>query len=450
MAPRNYSSLREFSFKDFYFKGGNETMSYQKIKGTLDFYQQEATKMRFIETKAKEILKTFGFEESITPIIEMTDVFVRSSGENSDIVNKEMYTFLDRGNRSITLRPEGTASIVRSFLENKLYINSPVTKLYYCGPMFRYERPQKGRYRQFMQFGIEVFGEESPFLDADVIISAYTLLSALGIKGIKLKINTIGDFASRVNYTAKLQNYFADKIDDFCEDCKQRLTKNPLRILDCKVDSTKDVVKRAPKIKDSLSDASLAHFIEVTTILSMMKIPYEVEDTLVRGLDYYTDTVFEFILDTNDDLQGLAICGGGRYADLVKNFGGPDISGIGYAFGLERIMMIMTNQNLFADIDKKTDVFIISLDKESKRLGLEFANQLREEELVVEMDYKNYTLKQQFKLTEKLNPKFIIIIGEEERENNVFTIKDTQNNTQEKVKKENIVSYIKSKNNENS
>ena len=445
MAPRNYSSLREFSFKDFYFKGGNETMSYQKIKGTLDFYQQEATKMRFIETKAKEILKTFGFEESITPIIEMTDVFVRSSGENSDIVNKEMYTFLDRGNRSITLRPEGTASIVRSFLENKLYINSPVTKLYYCGPMFRYERPQKGRYRQFMQFGIEVFGEESPFLDADVIISAYTLLSALGIKGIKLKINTIGDFASRVNYTAKLQSYFADKIDDFCEDCKQRLTKNPLRILDCKVDSEKDVVKRAPKIKDSLSDASLAHFIEVTTILSMMKIPYEVEDTLVRGLDYYTDTVFEFILDTNDDLQGLAICGGGRYADLVKNFGGPDISGIGYAFGLERIMMVMTNQNLFTDIDKKTDVFIISLDKESKRLGLEFANQLREEELVVEMDYKNYTLKQQFKLTEKLNPKFIIIIGEEERENNIFTIKDTQNNTQEKVKKENIVSYIKSK-----
>jgi len=268
VAPRNYSSLREFSFKDFYFKGGNETMSYQKIKGTLDFYQQEATKMRFIETKAKEILKTFGFEESITPIIEMTDVFVRSSGENSDIVNKEMYTFLDRGNRSITLRPEGTASIVRSFLENKLYINSPVTKLYYCGPMFRYERPQKGRYRQFMQFGIEVFGEESPFLDADVIISAYTLLSALGIKGIKLKINTIGDFASRVNYTAKLQSYFADKIDDFCEDCKQRLTKNPLRILDCKVDSTKDVVKRAPKIKDSLSDASLAHFIEVTTIFN--------------------------------------------------------------------------------------------------------------------------------------------------------------------------------------
>ena len=418
-------------------------MSYQKLKGTLDFYQQEATKMRFIENKAKETLKTFGFEEIITPIIETTDVFVRSSGEGSDIVNKEMYTFQDRGKRSITLRPEGTASVVRSFLENKLYVNSPTTKLYYCGPMFRYERPQAGRYRQFMQFGIEVFGEGSAFLDADVIISAYQLLCSLGIQGIKLKINTIGDFTSRSNYATTLQSYFEGKMEDFCEDCKKRYFKNPLRILDCKVDSEKDVIQKAPKIKDSLSPESIAHFQAVTDILTRMEVPYDVDETLVRGLDYYTDTVFEFIIDSPGELQGLSICAGGKYADLVKNFGGPDIPGIGYAFGMERMMMVMTSQNQFTNVTKITDAVIICLDEESKKLGLAFANQLRKENLVIEMDYKNYSLKQQFKLTEKLNPNYIIIIGEEERTSGIFTVKNTQNNTQEKVKKENIVIYIK-------
>lgn len=418
-------------------------MSYQKLKGTLDFYQQEATKMRFIENKAKETLKTFGFEEIITPIIETTDVFVRSSGEGSDIVNKEMYTFQDRGNRSITLRPEGTASVVRSFLENKLYVNSPTTKLYYCGPMFRYERPQAGRYRQFMQFGIEVFGEGSAFLDADVIISAYQLLCSLGIQGIKLKINTIGDFTSRSNYATTLQSYFEGKMEDFCEDCKKRYFKNPLRILDCKVDSEKDVIQKAPKIKDSLSPESIAHFQAVTDILTRMEVPYDVDETLVRGLDYYTDTVFEFIIDSPGELQGLSICAGGKYADLVKNFGGPDIPGIGYAFGMERMMMVMTSQNQFTNVTKITDAVIICLDEESKKLGLAFANQLRKENLVIEMDYKNYSLKQQFKLTEKLNPNYIIIIGEEERTSGIFTVKNTQKNTQEKVKKENIVIYIK-------
>ena len=418
-------------------------MSYQKLKGTLDFYQQEATKMRFIENKAKETLKTFGFEEIITPIIETTDVFVRSSGEGSDIVNKEMYTFQDRGKRSITLRPEGTASVVRSFLENKLYVNSPTTKLYYCGPMFRYERPQAGRYRQFMQFGIEVFGEGSAFLDADVIISAYQLLCSLGIQGIKLKINTIGDFTSRSNYATTLQSYFEGKMEDFCEDCKKRYFKNPLRILDCKVDSEKDVIQKAPKIKDSLSPESIAHFQAVTDILTRMEVPYDVDETLVRGLDYYTDTVFEFIIDSPGELQGLSICAGGKYADLVKNFGGPDIPGIGYAFGMERMMMVMTSQNQFTNVTKITDAVIICLDEESKKLGLAFANQLRKENLVIEMDYKNYSLKQQFKLTEKLNPNYIIIIGEEERTSGIFTVKNTQKNTQEKVKKENIVIYIK-------
>lgn len=420
-------------------------MNYQKLKGTLDFFQEEATKLRFIEEKAKSVLKTFGFEEIITPIIEATDIFVRSSGDNSDIVTKEMYTFLDRGNRSITLRPEGTASVVRSFLENKLYVNSTLAKFYYCGPMFRYERPQAGRYRQFMQFGIEVFGEGGPFLEAEVIISAYKLLVALGIKGIKLKINTIGDFASRKDYADKLKTYFTGQIDDFCPDCKKRLEKNPLRILDCKVDSGKELVLKAPKIKDSLSLTSLNNFNEVTDILTTMAVPFQIDESLVRGLDYYTDTVFEFILDIPGELQGLAICAGGKYADLVKNFGGPDIPGIGYAFGVERIMSVMTSQDLFTNLTKQTDIVMICLDPASKKMGLQLANQLRDENMIVEMDYKNYSLKQQFKLADKVNPRYIIIIGEEERNNGMITIKNTKNNTQEKIKKEQLIAYTKGK-----
>ncbi|MDD3171924.1 MAG: histidine--tRNA ligase, partial [Bacilli bacterium] len=377
-------------------------MSYQKIKGTLDFYGNDARKLRFVQNKASEIIKNYGFQEIITPIFENTEVFVRSSGDSSDIVTKEMYTFFDKGNRSITLRPEGTAAVVRSFLENKMYVESPLTKLFYFGPMFRYERPQAGRYRQFNQFGIEVFGEGSAFLDAEVIISAYNIFKSLGIKGIKLKINTIGDFESRDIYRQKLQDYFKDYVYDLCDDCQKRLDKNPLRILDCKVDREKEVIKNAPKIKDSLTEASLKNFQDILKILDSFGIDYDIDETLVRGLDYYTDTVFEYILDVEGDLQGLAICAGGKYADLVKSFGGPDIPGIGYAFGVERIVSIMETQGLFVDLISKADVVIITLDDESKSEGMKIARDLRCHKLLVEMDYKNNSLKQQFKLADRV------------------------------------------------
>lgn len=414
-------------------------MAYQKLKGTLDFIGLDSKKYRFIEKKVFEIIQSYGFNEVITPIFEATDVFVRSSGEASDIVSKEMYTFLDKGERSITLRPEGTASLVRCFIENKLYSEPGIKKYFYFGPMFRYERPQKGRYRQFNQFGVEVYGDSSPYLDSDVIFSAYKILSDLGIKGIKLKINTIGDFKSRSNYSIALKEYFKDKLDFLCDDCKNRYEKNPMRILDCKVDQESSILQNAPKIKDYLTDEAKDYFNKTLKALDSVGVPYFVDENLVRGLDYYTDTVFEFI----SDFDGLAICAGGKYAELIKSFNGPDIPGIGYAFGIERIMNIMEQENLFPKLENKTDVVIISLDDASKVSALKLANNLRSNKISVEMDYKNNNLKPQFKLSDRLNPKFIVIIGEEERESEIYTVKDTINKTEEKIKLERLIQYIK-------
>lgn len=414
-------------------------MAYQKVKGTNDFYDLDSKKLRYIEGVVTNIIKDYGFSEMITPIFENTEVFVRSVGEASDIVTKEMYTFLDKGERSLTLRPEGTAAIVRCFVENKLFGTPGIKKYYYFGPMFRYERPQKGRFREFHQFGAEVYGDASPYLDAEVILSAYRILTELKIKGVKLKINTIGDFISRENYSKALKEYFKDKLDKLCDDCKNRYNKNPMRILDCKVDSDSDILKNAPKIKDFLTDEAKAYFNTILKCLDELKIPYVVDSSLVRGLDYYTDTVFEFI----SDFDGLAICAGGRYADLVKSFNGPDLPGIGYAFGVERVKDIMEEEGLFPNLERCVDVVIISLDDDSKISALNLAYNLRKEKLSVEMDYKNNSLKPQFKLSDRVNPRFIVIIGEAERESGIYTVKDTINKIEEKVKLDKIISFIK-------
>lgn len=418
-------------------------MNYQKLKGTLDFIDEDARKYRFIEQTISNMVKNYGFEEIITPMFENTEVFVRSSGEESDIVTKEMYSFLDKGNRSITLRPEGTAAVVRSFLENKMYVNNSIKKFYYFGPMFRYERPQAGRYRQFTQFGVEVFGSSSPLLDVDVIISAYSIFKKLGINNLKLKINSIGDFKSRNDYQEVLKTYFKDHVATLCDDCKRRLDKNPMRILDCKVDKDNAVLINAPKISESLSNEAKSYFQEVLNCLDQYQIPYDVDVNLVRGLDYYTDTVFEFIIDESDELGGLAICAGGKYSNMIKSFGGPDIPGIGYAFGVERIISVMEQKNLFGELKKQVDVFMIGLDNESKKTSLQLANELRNAGYTSEIDYVNTTMKQQFKLADKLNPKFIIIIGEEERIKQKLTIKNNITKNQEQIDALNIISYLK-------
>lgn len=418
-------------------------MSYQKVKGTQDFYNENSLKMRYIEEKVRSIISNYGFSEVITPIFENTEVFVRSAGDSSDIVTKEMYTFLDKSERSITLRPEGTAAIVRCFVENKLHSTPGIKKYFYFGPMFRYERPQAGRYRQFNQFGVEVYGDSSPYLDTEIILSAYKVFSNLGIKNIKLKINTIGDFKSREDYANALREYFANHLDSLCSDCKKRYEKNPMRILDCKVDKDNEVLLNAPRIKDFLTEESKEYFNNVLKSLDNLEIPYEVDNNLVRGLDYYTDTVFEFIIDGDNEFKGLAICAGGRYADLIKGFGGPDIPGVGYAFGVERVMNIMTVENLFPTLAKEVDALIISLDNDSKISALKLADKLRDNDLYVELDYKNNNLKPQFKLADRVKPKYIIIIGEEERNSGIYTVKNTVTKTEEKIEVNNIINVIK-------
>lgn len=423
--------------------------NYQKIKGTRDFYGDKSIKLTYIENVCKEVAKTYNIGEIVTPIFENTDVFVKNVGEDSDVVNKEMYTFKDKSDRSITLRPEGTAAVARSFIENKMYASSmPYTKLYYFGPMFRYEQPQAGRYREFRQFGVEVYGDGTPLLDCEIIMSAYAIFQKLNIKNIKLKINSIGNFESRKRYSQALKQYFSECSAYMCNDCKRRLETNPMRILDCKADAKTEVngfniIKNAPKIHEYLTEEAEQYFNEVIEILNSFDIPFEVDHNLVRGLDYYTDTVFEFIIESDDELNSLALGGGGRYADMIKSMVGIDVSGMGYAIGVDRLLAVMENQNLFTDVVPRVDVVIMGLDKQSKTEAMRLANVLRQNELIVEMDYKNMSMKPQFKLCDKVDPRYIIIIGENERLTGMYTIKNCAHKTQENVNKDQIIDYIK-------
>ncbi|MBQ7276018.1 MAG: histidine--tRNA ligase [Bacilli bacterium] len=423
--------------------------NYQKIKGTQDFIGVDAMKIRKFESIASLVAKSYGIKEIITPIIEDSNVFVKNVGEDSDIVKKEMYTFLDKGERSITLRPEGTAAIARCFIENKMYANPGVTKLFYYGPMFRYERPQTGRYRQFNQFGVEYYGTQAPLMDVEIISSAFAIFKKLGINDIKIKINSIGDSESRKNFSNALKEYFRPYINDFCEDCKRRIDINPLRILDCKVDNnkddTKEIIKNAPTINNYLTKDSLDYFEYVLKGLDNLNIPYVVDYNLVRGLDYYTDTVFEFVYYNDQGQESLALGGGGRYANLIKDMCGVDVNGMGYAFGVERLINLMDNLGLNDDCIDYCDAVIIGLDYESKLEAFKLAKNFREEGIITEMEYASFSLKSQFKLADRVNARFIIIIGEEERINNVYTVKDKKLNTQENVNKNDILKYIQNK-----
>ena len=391
--------------------------NYQKVKGTQDFYGEGARKMHYIEDYASKVLNLFGCSPLITPIFENSEVFIKNIGEESDVVSKEMYTFKDKGDRSITLRPEGTAAVARFFIENKLYANPNLNKFYYYGPMFRYERPQVGRFREFNQFGIEMYGTSSYLLDADVINSAYLIFKGLGVKNIKLKLNSIGDFASRAAYSKALKEYFRPVVHELCDDCKRRLETNPMRILDCKVDKCHPSFDNAPKVKDYLSEEAKAYFNRLCNTIEALNIPYEIDDNLVRGLDYYTDTVFEFIISSDDELNGLAICAGGKYASMIESMCGVDVPGIGYAFGIERLVSVMEAQGLWDGLldNNDTEVVVFGLDDESKTLALKETNYLRENGIRCEIEYKSNSMKSQFKLAERVNARFIVIIGENER-----------------------------------
>ena len=414
-------------------------MKVSKIKGTIDYFGKEVNKYRYIENVARSISKQFGYSEIVTPIFEATEVFARGVGEGTDIVNKEMYTFKDRSDKSLTLRPEGTAGVSRAYVENKMYVDPGLKKLFYFEQMFRCERPQAGRYRAFTQFGVEALGNGSAYLDADVIYFGYVFLQKLGIKNVKVAINTIGSKAGRAKYEEALKEYFSAHIDEMCNDCKTRLEKNPLRILDCKVDSKSAVMENAPKIIDYLSDEDKAYFDKVLTCLDKLGVEYVIEQKLVRGLDYYNNTVFEFIYnDETSNINGLTLLGGGRYNGLSKEFDGPETEAIGFGTGVERLMMVMEELGLYKEEESLVDVVVINIGEDTKLEALSLAAYLRSNNVSCELDYVSSNLKPQFKLSERLNAPYIIIIGSDEVENGVFKLKNTVLKTEEMKKIEEL------------
>lgn len=415
----------------------------QKQKGTYDVYGNTGKKIVYLENLLKALMEKYNYEYVRTPLFEASDLFHRGVGETSDIVSKETYDFTDRGNRNITLRPEGTAGVVRSFIENKMYARTeqPI-KTWYYGPMYRYERPQSGRYREFYQFGVEVFGTNDPMIDAEIISIPVNFYKLLGLKGIKVNINSLGDAESRKNYRDALIEYFKPHINTLCEDCKTRFLKNPLRILDCKVDKETEILKNAPSILDYLNEVSKKHFENVKKYLEALDIEYVVNPKIVRGLDYYTNTVFEVEANVEGFGSQNVLCAGGRYNNLVETIGGPSTAGIGFALGFERLLTALDYENINVIEDDGIDVYIIPMSENEKQKSLNVTNNLRMNGFKVDMDYLNRNIKSNFKQADRLNSKFVIIIGEEEIKANVATIKNNHEKTEEKIEFDKLVEYL--------
>jgi histidyl-tRNA synthetase len=419
-------------------------MSVNKVKGTYDVLPSESHLWQTLESKIRETLALYNIKEMRTPIMEYSEVFHRNS-ELSDMVTKETYDFDDRGNRKLTLRPEGTAGIIRSYVENKLYASQELEKVYYIGPNFRYERPQKGRYRQFYQFGVEAIGAVDPALDAELIIIAYDFIKRLGLKGVRVRINSLGDDQSRQNYQNALYAHFEPHQETLCEDCKLRLTKNPLRILDCKVDQGHEAVKHAPTPQDYLSDEARQYFKHVLDHLNAAKISYEIAPKLVRGLDYYSHTVFEIEADIEGFGAQNVLGGGGRYQKLVSELGGPDLGGIGFAFGMERLLLALEAENVLFAKEPELDAFVIVFNPEYKLMATKILFELRNGNIRVDSNFTGKNLKGQLKQALRMNAKYLIIIGEEEVKKGVVAVKNTKTEVQEEVVASKIKKYLTEK-----
>jgi len=414
----------------------------QKPKGTYDVYGKNGKTLLETENIIKSLMDKYNYEYVRTPLFESSDLFHRGVGETTDIVSKETYDFLDRGNRSMTLRPEGTAGIVRSFIENKMYssVLQPV-KTWYYGPMYRYERPQSGRFREFYQFGVEVFGTESPIMDAEVISIAVNFYKLLGLKEIKVNINSLGDTESRNNYREALKNYFKPHLELLCDDCKKRFEKNPLRIIDCKYDSNLDIIKNAPKIIDYLNEESKNHFLQVQEYLDTLEIDYIINPNVVRGLDYYTHTVFEVEANVKGFGSQNVLCGGGRYDSLVETIGGPKTPGVGFAMGMERLLSALELENIDLVETDNLDIYIIPIDDKLK-YSVYLTNLLRINGFNVDMDYLNRKLISNFKQADRMDAKFVIIIGEEENNSKIVTIKNNKTKEEYKISEEEIIDFF--------
>ena len=414
-----------------------------KPKGTYDIYGESAQYYNYINGVFASVCEYYNYEYIRTPIFEDSGLFHRSVGETTDIVSKETYDFKDRGDRHLTLRPEGTAGVVRSFIENKMYGDaSQPKKLYYSGTMYRYERPQAGRFRELSQIGVEVLGCDSPLMDAEVISLAYRILEEMGIDNITVKINTLGDNDSRENYRAALVQYLEPHVGDLCSDCQKRFSTNPLRILDCKVDKDSDVLKNAPSIMDYLNEESKARFQELLTYLSLLDVDYEIDPNIVRGLDYYNHTVFEIVADFDHLGNASTLCGGGRYNNLVANLDGPDTPGIGFACGVDRLMMVLQELNQERKVENSIDVYVMAVNKEEKLTALRLVQDLRWSEIKTDMDMLDRGLKAQFRQADRLHARMLIILNSEDLQKGIITVKDNLTKEKTKVDESEILDYI--------
>ena len=410
-------------------------------RGTKDILPDTVGDWNYVEGEIRELCRRFGYSEIRTPIFEHTELFQRGIGEGTDVVDKEMYTFTDRGERSITLRPENTASAVRAYLQNKLYAQSNLVKLFYIGSMFRYDRPQAGRMREFHQFGVEALGEANPAVDAEVILLAMNLLEGLGLKDLELSINSVGCPKCRSKYRTMLQDFFRDKLEDLCEDCRSRFERSPLRILDCKKDSDKPYMADAPKITDCLCEECADHFAKLKELLTSAGISFTHDPRLVRGLDYYTKTAFEIKYPPLGAQS--AVAGGGRYDGLIEEMGGNPTPAVGFATGLERLLLALESQNLLPEKNRSVDAYVVALGEAAQAEGFKLLNSLRQQGLSAAMDFAGRSMKAQMKQANKLGAKYSIILGEDEIAEGVVMLRSMGDSSQAKVPMNQVAEKIK-------
>ena len=410
-------------------------------RGTKDILPDTVGDWNYIEKEIRELCRRFGYSEIRTPIFEHTELFQRGIGEGTDVVDKEMYTFTDRGDRSITLRPENTASAVRAYLQNKLYAESNLVKLFYIGSMFRYDRPQAGRMREFHQFGVEALGEANPAVDAEVILLAMSLLEGFGLKDLELSINSVGCPKCRSQYRTMLQDFFRDKLDDLCEDCRSRFDRSPLRILDCKKDSDKSYMADAPKITDCLCEECGDHFQKLQQHLTNAGVKFQHDPRLVRGLDYYTKTAFEIKYPPLGAQS--AVAGGGRYDGLIEEMGGNPTPAVGFATGLERLLLALESQNLLPEKHRSVDAYVVALGENAQAEGFKLLNSLRQAGLSAAMDFAGRSMKAQMKQANKLNASYAIILGDDEIAEGVAMVRSMSDSSQEKIALESVVEKVK-------